>query len=73
VSKNIEKLIKLKKLKKKNWKNRTMKKNRLEFWKNCPVQFGFNFISLKPKKPNRTQTEKKTEQNRKKLSQTGLN
>ena len=29
--------------------------NRLKFWKNWPVQFGF--ICLKPKKPNRTQTE----------------
>ena len=35
-----------------------MKKNRLKFWKNRPVRFGFGFISLKLKKPNRTQTEK---------------
>jgi hypothetical protein len=35
------------------------------------VRFGFGFISLKPKKPNRTQIEKKTEPNWKKPSQTG--
>jgi hypothetical protein len=34
-----------------------MKKNRLKFCKNRPVRFGFGFISLKPKKLNRTQTE----------------
>jgi hypothetical protein len=46
-----------------------MKKNRLEFLKNRPVQFGF--ISLKPKKtkPNQTQTRK----NRAKPNQTGKN
>jgi hypothetical protein len=33
------------------------------------VQFGFSFISLKPKKPNRTQTEKKLSQTGKKPSQ----
>jgi hypothetical protein len=27
-------------------------------------RFGFGFISLKPKKPNQTQTEKKLSQNR---------
>ena len=46
-----------------------MKKNRvnqLKFLKNQPVRFGFGFISLKPKKPNQTQTGKKP-------SQTGLN
>jgi len=31
--------------------------------KNQPVRFGFGFISLKSKKPNRTQTEKKPEKN----------
>jgi hypothetical protein len=46
-----------------------MKKNRLEFWKNQPVRFGFGFIGLKPKKPNQTEprlkkTKKKTELNR---------
>jgi hypothetical protein len=51
-----------------------VKKNRLEFKKNRPVQLGF--ISLKPKKPNRTQTEKNPEKKpskTKKPSQTGLN
>jgi hypothetical protein len=39
------------------------------------VLFGFGFISLKPKKPNRTEPNpnRKTEPNRKKPSQTGLN
>jgi len=66
VSKKTEKLIKSRKLEKNNWKNRTVKKNRLKFWKNWPVRFGFGFISLKPKKLNRTETEKnraKTEPN----------
>jgi len=41
--------------------------NRLKFWKNRPVWFGFGFISLKPKKkPNRTQTRKKQSQTGKK-------
>jgi hypothetical protein len=47
-----------------------MKKNRLnqlKFLKNRPVRF--SFISLKSKKPNRTQTEK----NQKKSSQTESN
>ena len=35
------------------------KKNRLNFLKSRPVQFGFGFITKKPKKPNRTETEKK--------------
>jgi hypothetical protein len=34
--------------------------NRLEFLKNQSVQFGFGFISLKPKKPS--QTRKKPSQ-----------
>ena len=55
--------------KKNNRKNRTVKKNRLKFWNNQPVRFGFGFISLKLKKPNRTQT-KKTGKN---PSQTGKN
>ena len=42
-------------------------KNRLEFWKNWPVRFGFGFISLKLKKPNRNEPkQKKTKPNRKK-------
>jgi hypothetical protein len=66
--------------KKNNQKNRTMKKNRLEFLQNRPVRFGFGFISLKLKKPNRTQTKKnlsqigkKTESNRTKPEPVGLN
>jgi len=39
-----KKIIKKIKLWKKNW---------LKFEKNQPVRFGFDFISLKPKKPNR--------------------
>jgi hypothetical protein len=36
--------------------------------KNQPVRFGFGFISLKPKKLNRTEPKpKKTEPNRKKI------
>jgi hypothetical protein len=38
--------------------------NQLEFFKNQPVWFGFDFISLKLKKPNRTQTRKKPSQTR---------
>jgi hypothetical protein len=57
-----------KKIRKLEKKNQIVKKNRLKFKKNRPVRFGFGFgfISLKPKKPNRTQTEK----NWKKTSQT---
>jgi hypothetical protein len=50
-----------------NRKNWTVKKNRLKFWKNRMVRFGFGFISLKPKKPNQA------EPNWKKPSQTDLN
>jgi hypothetical protein len=64
VRKNIKKLIKLKKPKKNNQKNQTVKKIDWNFFKNRPVQFGFGFTSLKPKKPNR---------NRKKPSQTEKN
>jgi len=47
------------KLENNNWKNWTVKKNRLKFWKNRPVQFGFGFINLKPKKTesNRQKTK----------------
>jgi len=62
VSKKTEKLKKLRKLEKNNQKNRL---NRLKFLKNWPVRFGFGFISLKPKKPNRIQTEKKPSQTEK--------
>jgi hypothetical protein len=58
--KKFKKLIKLKKLK----KNQTVKKNQLKFKKKTN-QFGFDFISLKPKKPNR--------KNQKKPSQTDQN
>jgi hypothetical protein len=37
---------------KKNWLNR------LKFWKNRSVLFSFGFISKKPEKPNRIETEK---------------
>jgi methionine-rich copper-binding protein CopC len=53
-----------------------VKKNQLEFLKKQSVQFGFSFISLKLKKPNRIQTEKtkkkraKPEKIRVKLNQT---
>jgi hypothetical protein len=49
---------------KKNQKKNNQK-NRLKFWNNWPVRFGFGFISLKPKKLNRTQTGKKPSQTRK--------
>ena len=67
--KNSKNRFNWKNWKKNNWKNQTMKKNRLnrlEFWKNRPVRFGFGFISLKPKKSNRTKLKpKKTEPNKK--------
>jgi hypothetical protein len=50
--------------------------NRLKFWKNRLVWFGFGFISRKPKKPNRKKPEKKpsqTEPKPEKPSQAGLN
>ena len=50
--------------KKNNQKNWTVKKNRLKFWQNQPVQFGFGFISLKPKKPNRNESKLRSEKNR---------
>ena len=57
VFKKTEKSIKLRKPEKKNQKNRTVKKNRLKFWKNRPVRFSFYFISLKPKKKNRIESK----------------
>jgi len=80
-------------LNRENWKKiiekTEPKKKRLNFWKNWPVRFGFGFISKKPKKLNRTETDKKPKktepnwknqakpkkpsQNQKKPSQTGLN
>ena len=47
-----------------------MKKNRLKFWKNQPIQFGFGFISLKLKKPNQTQTKKIRKKTRAKQKKT---
>jgi hypothetical protein len=72
VSKKIEKSIKLRKQKKNNQKNRTVKKNRLKFWTNRSfgsVRFWFYKTETEKTEPNRTQTEK----TRKKPSQTGLN
>jgi hypothetical protein len=73
VNKKIKKSIKSRKLKKKNKKNRTVKKNRLKFWKNRPVWFSFGFISLKSKKPNRTETKKNPEKTRAKQKKTDPN
>ena len=64
-AKKIEKLIKSEKITEKTepWKKKWL--NWLEFFKKQPVWFGFGFIRLKLKKPNRTdqtQTEKKQSQ-----------
>jgi len=80
VSKKIKKPRKPEKNNRKNWTVKKNRLNRLKFWKNRPVWLGFGFISLKPKKLNRTEpkpkkTGKKTESNRaktEKLSQTGF-
>ena len=69
VSKKTEKANKPKKNNRKNRIEKKTRLNRLKFWNNRPVRFGF--ISKKPKKPNRTETEKKPEKNRAKPSQTG--
>jgi hypothetical protein len=45
----------------------------IKILKNRLVRFDFGFISLKLKKPNQTQAEKKPSQTEKKLSQTGKN
>jgi hypothetical protein len=61
VSKKTKKPIKSRKPEKNNRKNRIVKKNRLEFLKNQPVQFGLGFISLKLEnrtESNQTQTKK---------------
>ena len=63
VSKKTEKS---RKSEKKITKKTNREKNRLKFWKNRPVRFGF--ISLKPKKLNRT--EPKPKKIRKNPSQT---
>ena len=68
MSKKIKKLIKPRKLKKKNnQKNRTMKKNRLQFWKNWSIRFRFYKPETKKTKPN--PTRKKPSQTGKKISQ----
>jgi len=69
-TKKIKKKKETEKIKKKIEKNKLWKKP-VKILKKLigSVRFGFDFISLKPKKPNRTQTEK----NRKKPSQTDLN
>jgi hypothetical protein len=73
VSKKTKKPIKLRKSEKKNnQKNRTMKKKQLEFFKNQPVRFVFGFISLKLKKPNRTELNP-NKKNRVKPKPVGLN
>jgi hypothetical protein len=61
--------------KKNNQKNQTVKKKPIKIFKKPTgsVRFGFGFISLKPKKPNRTQTGKKPSQTGKKTESTGLN
>jgi len=49
VSKKIKKTVK-----KITEKTEPWKKNRLKFWKNRPVRFGFGFISLKPSQTKKT-------------------
>jgi hypothetical protein len=61
VSEKIKKSIKLKKLKKIIEKPNHEKKP-IRIFKNQPVWFGFDFISLKQKKLNRTKTGKKPSQ-----------
>jgi hypothetical protein len=72
VRKKTEKLRKIRKLERKNnWKNRTVKKNRLNLKKTG--RFGFGFINLKLKKPYRTEPKpKKTWKNRVKPIWTGF-
>ena len=60
VSKKTEKPIKPEKKITEKTEPKITRLNRLKFWKNQPVRFGF--ISKKPKKPNRT--ESKPEKNR---------
>jgi hypothetical protein len=66
VNKKTEKPIKPRKPEKNNWKNRTMKKNRLKFWKNQLVRFWFYKLETKKIEPNRKKPEKtsQTEKNR---------
>ena len=55
--------------KKNNWKNQTEKKliKPIKFLKKPAGSVRFGFINKKPKKPNRTETDKKLEKNRAKL------
>jgi len=76
VSKKVEKPIKPRKPEKNNRKNRTVKKKLIKpikFWKNRPVRFYKPKTEKTELNPNRKKTRKKTEPNRKKLNQTGLN
>jgi hypothetical protein len=76
VSKKTEKPIKPRKPEKNNRKNRTVKKKLIKpikFWKNRPVRFYKPTTEKTELNPNRKKTRKKTEPNRKKLNQTGLN
>jgi hypothetical protein len=57
VSKKTKKPIKPRKLKKLNCKKKPIKSIKILKKPAGSVQFGFGFISKKPKKPNRTQTE----------------
>jgi hypothetical protein len=57
VSKKTEKPIKPRK-QKKNWKNQTVKKNRLKFWKNRPVWFYKPEIKKTEPNQNRKNPEK---------------
>jgi len=74
VSKKTGKPIKPRKPEKNNRKNRTEKKP-IKFLKKRvgSVRFGFGFISKKPKKPNRTETDKKLEKNRAKTGKNRAN
>jgi hypothetical protein len=63
VFKKTEKPIKPRKPEKNNRKNRTVKKNRLNFWKNRPVRFWFfksgtKKTELNPNRKNRAKPEK---------------
>jgi hypothetical protein len=63
VFKKTEKPIKPRKPEKNNRKNRTVKKNRLNFWKNRPVRFRFfkpgtKKTELNPNRKNRAKPEK---------------
>jgi hypothetical protein len=69
VNTKTEKLIKPRKPEKNNLKSRTVKQNRLKFWKNRPVWFRFYKLETKPN-PNRKKSKNKPSQIGKKPSQT---